>query len=241
MPRRYPLLGTEDEQPIKAQRAFTTKAEQEIWDIGCPAKGRVTIPMGISAFRRNLHNGKYPFVPDHSSTISVPRLAWATEIQNLDYALLIPELVEGLTDKEASVNTVAMTAITDLLKHGPVEKVIDSLPTFTIAAKKAMALNNVEISRRVVEVMKRFCKIQPGIGPDLAFYMRELLDPLNYYFEETRDQNDQIIYQEKLYGDIYDPMDEVIKLFLRVAGPEIDTAERNIKRAIPTYQINRET
>lgn len=138
MPRRYPLLGIEDAQPVKAERAFTTKAEQEIWDIGCPTKERVTVPAGISEFRRNLHNGKYPFTPDHSSPNSVPRLAWATEIQNLDYTLLIPELIEGLTDREKAMNTVALTAITDLLKHGPVERIIDSLPTFTIAAKKAM-------------------------------------------------------------------------------------------------------
>lgn len=98
----------------------------------------------------------------------------------------------------------------------------------------------MDINRQVVEVIKRFCKIQPGIGPDLAFYMRELLDPLNYYFEKPCNQNDQIVYKENLHPDIYDSIDEMIKLFLHISGPEIDTAERNIKRAIPTYQINRE-
>ncbi|VDP76338.1 unnamed protein product [Echinostoma caproni] len=240
MPRRYPLLGTNDTQCTKCQRAFDYRAEQAIWDIGCPSKLRETLPLRTSVFRKNLHGGKYPFALDHSSSPSVPRLAWATEIQNLDFALLMPELIEGLTDNERAIHAIALNAITDLLKHGPLEKMIDALPNITIATKKVMAMNNVEMNRRIIEVLKRICKIQSGIGPDLAFYMREILEPLNYYFEKNHNQADQIVYKEQLHKDIYDQLDEVIKLFLRISGPEIDTAERNIKRAIPTYQINRE-
>ncbi|GAA55626.1 hypothetical protein CSKR_110562 [Clonorchis sinensis] len=238
MPRRYPLLGTEDPQSIKATRPFTAKSEQEIWDLGDPTGKRVIKPMKISQFQRDMNSSKFPFIPDHSAPVSAPRLAWMTEIQNLDLALLLPDLIEGLTDKDKSYSTVAMLAITDVFKHGPVEKVIDALPTLTIAVGKALAMNNVEVNRRVIEALRRMCVIHPGVGPDLAFYMRELLVPLRYFFEKTKNQKDHIVYNEKMHPDIYDPIDELVKLFLQIAGPELDTAERNIKKAIPTYELS---
>ncbi|KAF6772098.1 hypothetical protein AHF37_09978 [Paragonimus kellicotti] len=98
--------------------------------------------------------------------------------------------------------------------------------------------DNLEINRRIIEALRRMCLVQPGVGPDLAFYMREILVPLNYYFERTKDSRDQIIYKESMHADIYDAIDQLVKLFLNIAGPELETAERNIKKAIPTYQIN---
>ncbi|CAH8663292.1 unnamed protein product [Dicrocoelium dendriticum] len=240
MPRRYPLLGTEDPQEEKAKRPFTMRAEQEIWDLGDPVQKRVVTKERHSEFAMGLKSSKYPFVPDHTAPAMVPRLAWLTEIQSLDYALLLPDLIEGLTDREKVNYDIAMTAITDIFKHGPTEKVIDALPTLTIAVKKAFAMNNIKVTRRVIEALRRMCVIEPGVGPDLAFYMHEILVPLNFYFNQMKNQNDQIVYNETLYSDLYDPIDGLVKLFLRISGPELDTAERNIKKAIPVYQISRE-
>ncbi|CAL8097122.1 unnamed protein product [Calicophoron daubneyi] len=240
MPHRYPLLGSNDPQEVKAMRTFGIQAEQDIWDIGSPDNLRVVKHPAPSRFALGLRSAKYPFVPDHSAPLCIPRLAWMSELQNLDYNILLPDFINGLTDNHEEICRVAMAAITDLLKHGPVEKLIDALPTTTIALKEAMAMNNVSVNRRIIEVLKRMCIIQPGIGPDLAFYAREILDPLNFYFEKTKNMRDHIVYKEAIHADLYDRIDEVIKLFLQIAGPEIDTAERNIKRAIPTYQLFRE-
>ncbi|KAF5403606.1 Parkin coregulated protein [Paragonimus heterotremus] len=238
MPRRYPFLGTEDPQPIKAKRPFTIKSEQEIWDLGSPTREPKFKPMKQSQFQLGMRSSKYPFIPDHSAPMMVPRLAWMNEIQTLDYAVLLPDLFEGLTDMDIPYATMAMTALTDIFKHGPVEKLIDALPTMTIALKQGLSLNNLEVNRRIIEALRRMCIVQPGVGPDLAFYMREILVPLNYYFERTKYNRDQIIYKESIHADIYDAIDQLVKLFLQIAGPELETAERNIKKAIPTYQIN---
>ncbi|KAF8568897.1 hypothetical protein P879_02084 [Paragonimus westermani] len=238
MPRRYPFLGTEDPQPIKAKRPFTIKSEQEIWDLGSPTGKPKINPVTQSQFQMGMRCSKYPFMPDHSAPTMVPRLAWMNEIQTLDYAILLPDLFEGLTDKDSLYATIAMTALTDIFKHGPVEKLIDALPTMTIALKEGLAMNDLEINRRIIEALRRMCVVQPGVGPDLAFYMREILVPLNHHFERSKDNRDQIVYKESTHADIYDAIDQLVKLFLHIAGPELETAERNIKKAIPTYQIN---
>ncbi|VDP98548.1 unnamed protein product [Trichobilharzia regenti] len=212
-----------------------------MWDIGIPSILRTVLPLRRSEFRKNITLGKYPFQQDHSGSMTPIKLAWKTEIQNVDFGLLFPELIEGLTDIEPSIVRIAKAAIIDLLKHGPLDKLIDTLPVLTEAIRSALVMNNVEVARRVLIVLRHICTIQPGIGPDISYYLRDIFQHLNYYFEAHKNYNDQIVYNPSLSDDLYDLIDDVVKRLLQISGNELETAEDNIKLALPTYQINRLT
>lgn len=240
-PRRYPLLGENDPNSVKQERAFTMQAEQSIWDIGKPTETPQEFPMQESKFAKGMKAGEYPFEQDHTGDTSVPKLAWLTELQNLDYSLLMPELIEGLTDKRTFFAQFASLALTDLIRHGPLEKLSEALPTITLATKNAFNLHNMKVTRRVLNFLKQLCTMQPRIGPQLSYYMRDILCPLNVYMKRCMNLNDQIVYKPSIHNDLFDEIDAVVQLFLRISADEFDTAEKNIKLAVPTYQIDRDT
>ncbi|CAH8611642.1 unnamed protein product [Heterobilharzia americana] len=171
-PRRYPLLGEDDRMMLKL--------------------------IEHSQFSQNKKYGTL----DHAGSPTPIRLIWKTELQNIDFGLLLPELIEGLTDVDQTVVNVAKVAITDILKHGPLDKLIDTLPVLTEAIRKVLTMKNVEAERRVLVVLKHVSLIQPGIGPDMSFYLRNIFQHLNYYFEHHKNYNHQIVYNLNLSDDI---------------------------------------
>ncbi|CAH8641008.1 unnamed protein product [Heterobilharzia americana] len=186
-PRRYPLLGEDDRMMLKLIEHSQFSQNKKY---------------GTLQFSRGIAAGHYPFLQDHAGSPTPIRLIWKTELQNIDFGLLLPELIEGLTDVDQTVVNVAKVAITDILKHGPLDKLIDTLPVLTEAIRKVLTMKNVEAERRVLVVLKHVSLIQPGIGPDMSFYLRNIFQHLNYYFEHHKNYNHQIVYNLNLSDDI---------------------------------------
>ncbi|VDL88797.1 unnamed protein product [Schistocephalus solidus] len=236
-PRRIPLLGRCDPPECKRLRAFTYQATQAIWDLGCPERVVRHRPLQYSKFRENLANGKYPFTLDHSGGLSTKRLAWATEIELCDVAGMLPELVEGLTDKDTIFSTIASLAITDLISHTRASKIVPVLPAFTLAVKSALRLNNETIARRTVSLLQLVCKAQPNLGPNLVPFLHGLLMHLNQWVAGGSQKKGEIIYGQKKRGDLSEKIDALLCTLESIAGPERKLAACNIKRAIPTHMI----
>lgn len=137
MPRN-PLLGCENEMFDKQNRSFTIQAEQTIWDIGYPQRGIVKRPLIISEFRIRLEGGEFPISQDHSGSLSEPRLAWTTEVQNIDFKDMIPKLIEGFLDNMSQYRKIAMMTLKDAIKHGDPNVIADTIPYFVTMIGKVL-------------------------------------------------------------------------------------------------------
>ena len=137
MPRN-PLLGCKSILFDKQIRSFTIQAEQTIWDIGYPEKGIELIPLIISEFRIRLEGGEFPISQDHSGSLSEPRLAWTTEVQDLDFRDMIPKLLEGFLDNMSQYRKIAMMGLKDIIKHGDQCSIVDAIPYFITVIGKVL-------------------------------------------------------------------------------------------------------
>ncbi|VDN27472.1 unnamed protein product [Dibothriocephalus latus] len=172
---------------------------------------------------------------DHSGGITTKRLAWSQEIELCDVGGMLPELVEGLTDRLSNYSTIASLAITDLISHTRASKIVPVLPAFTLAVKSALRLNNETIARRMVSLLKMICKAQPNLGPNLAPFMHGLLMHLNQWYTGGSLKKGEIVYGQKKHGDLTESIDALLSTMEAIAGTEKRVAICNIKLAIPSY------
>ncbi|BHF68805.1 hypothetical protein SprV_0301184600 [Sparganum proliferum] len=235
--RRLPILGTEDPDECKSERAFTIQAQQTVWDIGKPPTVVKHQPLQDTRFKRKFLENRYPFHVNHSGTVSETKIAWQNEIDKSPIEELLPDAIEGLADKHPFYSSIAHMVIVDIIKHAPPEKVIAALPRFALAFKKTALLNNEDVARRLIKTVKEIALVQETIGPELAFYFQDILLHLNQWILTPRNNSDRIAYEQKKKPQLADVLEELLTILTLVAGNERDFGARGMKLAIPTYQL----
>lgn len=134
--QRFPQLGTDDPLICKSERAFTEKARQGIWDIGHPLMSMTHAGLKHTLFRTKFYEGLTPFFLDHNDIVK--KLAWQTEIEDIDVIAIMPDLVHAMSDKDVVIYKIALMAILDILKHVSPTKVNEALPYFQIAIRNEL-------------------------------------------------------------------------------------------------------
>lgn len=135
------LLGIEDPNEVKQHRAFTMQSQQMKWDIGSPNHALKTKTTFISVFRKNLLNGLYyPYFLYNSGGL---KLRWLIDFKTFDYNLLIPDLIEGLTDESDLYYDLANITLISLIENGDLKQLVMALPMFAQVIQKIMKMSKI--------------------------------------------------------------------------------------------------
>lgn len=107
-------------------------------------------------------------------------------------------------------------------------------------------LDNNQVTKRVLVLLKHLILKKPCIGPHLVQYYREILSQFNRYliqnfidFDGQRPHHLNTFDREKLINsiEINDKIDELVKIFLEVAGDKLGMALCLVKLALPAYNF----
>lgn len=140
LPRRVPLLGSNEPQSEKAKRAFDVMSRQEIWDVGNPGISTMHEGHKKSRFRNRYERGLYPFHIDHSGDVSGFKIAWTMDIEQVDVCDLLSDTIEAQCDNSHWAG-VAHIVFMDLLKHVPPVKLAAALPQFSTEFRRLMKMS----------------------------------------------------------------------------------------------------
>ncbi|NXN99999.1 PACRG protein, partial [Rhinopomastus cyanomelas] len=187
-------------------------------------------PIKPTAFRKFYDRGDFPIALQQDSKGN--KIAWKTEIENLDYHYYLPLFFDGLSEVTFPYQFFARQGVHDLLEHGG-NKIVAVIPQLIRPIKNALNLRNRQIICIMLNVLQHLLASADKVGEALVPYYRQILPVLNIFKNKNVNLGDGIDYSHNKRENIGDLIQETLEAFERCGG---DKAYINIKYMIPTYQ-----
>jgi len=183
-------------------------------------------------FRRMYDRGDLPICIKHGA---VKGLEWKVDPAKLDYHHYLPIFIEGIREKTAPYEFLAMMGVRDLIMKGG-KSLLPVIPQIIMPLKDALVTRDPATVVKALEVVQALVKDgESMMGEALVPYYRQLLPMLNLYKAKKLNLGDGIDYSQakRDFRNIGELIEETLNM-LEVSGGT--DAFINIKYMVPTYE-----
>jgi len=242
---RSPILG-DDGKPLFWSGRLEVSG---YWGCGPPKAGayRTRVPRRVfekqhvfeanpspgTEFRRFYERGDIPISVKHGAQ---PTVEWKVEPEKLDYMHYLPIFFDGIIEKAAPYDFMAMQGLQDMLRAGAGKQpslILPVIPQLIVPIKRALNTRDHAIIARTINVLQLLVKSDEKVGDALVPYYRQILPVFNLFRSRNVNLGDKIEYAQRKRENLGDLIKETLEVFERHGGED---AFINIKYMIPTYE-----
>ncbi|OAF71483.1 hypothetical protein A3Q56_00748 [Intoshia linei] len=230
------VVADEEKRHRQLQNEENRKNAFKRWgrnlNTGVPPSANAFIERSVakSSFRKFYERGDFPIALEHDAKGN--KIAWAVEIEKLDYHHYLPLFFDGLCEKDHPYDFFARQGIYDMLEHGN-KKILPVIPQLIIPIKNALNTRNQKIMCITVKIIQTLSTSAELVGEALVPYYRQILPMFNAFKSKNINIGDKIDYAQGKHMNIGDLVNECLATLEQTGGND---AFINIKYMVPTYE-----